>query len=699
MHFAHLRGFHDDWAKNVISRVNVIQQTGTIFKLNSYIKETNVLTKFHESWAKHVTSRKNALPTGGHVFSPNWTIFKLVRDINKTNVLTNFHDDWAKNVTSIEFIYHVIQQTGTIFELNSHIKETNVLTKFHENWAKNVTSRVFTYFHYIHIEKNAPPTGGHVFSLIRTILELVPKIVTSRVFTRKTAPPTGGHVFQWTGTIFELDQHIIIANILTNFGFDRDIIGTNLLTNVYKPNVDDGRTEDGQRPVTKAHLSNQPQDIITTDVLTKFHAEINSPTHGSFVNRQTQTIFELIQYSIKTNVLTNYKYAPPPDVIGRNVLTKFHEDQTINLASTTINVTSRLLTRKNAPPPWGHVFQPTGIIFDLFQDIIGTNLVTKFHDNRTINVASRVLTRKNAPPYGGNVFQPTGTIFKLVQDIIGTILLTKFHDDQTINVASRVKNAPPPGGHVFQAFGTILEIVQDIIGTNLLTRFHDDQKINVASIVLTSHVFPPTGTIFELIQDTCIIRMNHPPTSRVKNAPPLGSHTNLLTKFHEDWTITVASRVKNALPPESIFKLIHDIIGMNLLTMKNAPPPDIIGTNLQTKFHDDWKINVASREKCPAPGSHVYQPTGIIFELVQDIIGMNLLTTKKNAPPLGSHVFQANVTIFELIQDIIETNLLTKFHKDWTINVVCRVLTRQMLTAHNGQKAITKAHHDHVVLR
>ncbi|KAH3836115.1 hypothetical protein DPMN_109485 [Dreissena polymorpha] len=114
----------------------------------------------------------------------------------------------------------VIQLTGTIFELNSCIKETNVLSKFHENWAKNVTSTVFTCFHYIHTEKNAPPTGGHVFSPIPTIFKLVrdinktnvltnfyddwAKIVTSRVFTRencnyihieKNAPPTGGHVF------------------------------------------------------------------------------------------------------------------------------------------------------------------------------------------------------------------------------------------------------------------------------------------------------------------------------------------------------------------------------------------------------------------------------------------------------------------------------------------------------------------------
>ncbi|KAH3886251.1 hypothetical protein DPMN_010253 [Dreissena polymorpha] len=87
------------------------------------------------------------------------------------------------------------------------IKETNVLTKFHENWAKNVTSRVFTCFHYIHIEKTAPPPGSHVFPPIWTIFELVRDINGTNVLTNfhddwaeKTAPPTGGHVFQGTGT-------------------------------------------------------------------------------------------------------------------------------------------------------------------------------------------------------------------------------------------------------------------------------------------------------------------------------------------------------------------------------------------------------------------------------------------------------------------------------------------------------------------
>ncbi|KAH3892819.1 hypothetical protein DPMN_016949 [Dreissena polymorpha] len=211
--------FHYDWANNVTSRVftsffyyininirkmpppgsHVIQLAGSIFELDSCIKEKNVPTKFHKNWNKNVTSRvftcfsyihieKIAPPTGAHVFSPISTIFDLVQDINKTNVLTNFHDDWAKNVTSLEKTApptggHVFQRTGTTFELNQHIIKAIILTKFHDNWAK--------------IEK----CQAHW-----------------RPF------------FQRTGTTFELNQHIIKANILTHFELDRDFIGMKLLT-------------------------------------------------------------------------------------------------------------------------------------------------------------------------------------------------------------------------------------------------------------------------------------------------------------------------------------------------------------------------------------------------------------------------------------------------------------------------------------
>ncbi|KAH3797589.1 hypothetical protein DPMN_151172 [Dreissena polymorpha] len=236
------------WTDGQLTKTNpkTSPEQSAIFQLVQEINKTN---------AKYVTSIVQTAP-------PPWQPY-----IYKTNLFTKFHDDWPNNVTSR---VHVIQLTGTIFELNSRIKETNVLTKFHENWAKNVTSRVFTCFHYIHIEKNAPPTGGHVFSPIWTIFELVQDInkttvltnfhddwatiVTSRVFTRflysqigKTALPTGGHVFQRTGTTFELNQHIIKTNILTKFNedwalnvtstvfeLDQDIIGANLLTKIHE---------------------------------------------------------------------------------------------------------------------------------------------------------------------------------------------------------------------------------------------------------------------------------------------------------------------------------------------------------------------------------------------------------------------------------------------------------------------------------
>ncbi|KAH3883237.1 hypothetical protein DPMN_007191 [Dreissena polymorpha] len=126
---------------------------------------------------------------------------------------------------------------------------------------------------------------------------------------------------------------------------------------------------------------------------------------------------------------------------------------------------------KNAPPTGCHVFQANATIFELIQDNIGTNHLTKFHDDRTINVASRVLTRKNAPPPGYH---------------------EKSSDQEAIYSHIR-KNAPPLGSHVFEANVTIFEHIQDIIKSNLLTIFHEDWTINVASRVLTRKTAPPHG--------------------------------------------------------------------------------------------------------------------------------------------------------------------------------------------------------------
>ncbi|KAH3776943.1 hypothetical protein DPMN_178377 [Dreissena polymorpha] len=102
----------------------------------------------------------------------------------------------------------------------------------------------------------------------------------------------------------------------------------------------------------------------------------------------SQSVYRKI--NVASRVLTR-KNDPP----------QFHDDRKMN-------VTSRALTRKIAPPMW-------------WPYIIQMNLLTEFHEDRTIKVASRV---KNAPPLGGHVFKANVTIFEHIQDIIETNLLT-----------------------------------------------------------------------------------------------------------------------------------------------------------------------------------------------------------------------------------------------------------------------------------
>ncbi|KAH3832880.1 hypothetical protein DPMN_106176 [Dreissena polymorpha] len=221
------------------------------------------------------------------------------------------------------------------------------------------------------------------------------------------------------------------------------------------------------------------------------------------------------------------------------------------------------LLTKNAPPLGSHAFQAKVTIFDLIKDISGTNLLSKFHEDRKINVASRVLTRKNAPPPGGTVFQPTGIIFELILDIIGMNLLTKFHKDQTINVASRVKNAPPLGSHVFQANVTIFELNQDIIATNLLTRFHEDQTINVASRDRT--------------------------TDNTRRTTDKRQTARLLAAMFLNGTIFQIQQIigtNRKLPSHEIYTLTA-MFPDRLEPFSNSDNPGL-QKNVQSEFHDDW---------------------------------------------------------------------------------------------------------------
>ncbi|KAH3727031.1 hypothetical protein DPMN_052956 [Dreissena polymorpha] len=438
------------------------------FHYGQNVTSTRVFTRdlnFHEdrkiNVASRVLTKKNAPPHGSHVFQPTGIIFEP------------FHEDRTVNVASNPYNAKC---------LGSH---TNLLTKFHEDWTMNVASRVLT-------RKNAPPLVAIGTNLTKFHDDR--KInVTSRVLTRKNAPPRSGHVFQPTGIIFErvqdifhedrtinekcptLGSHVFQANVII-FELIQDINKTNLLTKFHEDwtiNVPSRVLTRKNAPPPGGHFHEDRKINVASRVLTRK----NAPPPGGHVFQPTGIIFELVQ-----------------DIIGMNLLTKFHEDWTINVAS---RVLTRFYYshiwpyKENAPPLGRHVFQAKVTIFELIQDIIVIHLLSKFHEDRKINVASRVLTRKNAPPPGGHVFQPTSIILELVQNIIRMNLLFKFHEDQTINVASSVKNAPPLVSHVFQANIAIFELIQDIIETNLLTKFHEDWTINVASSELTRQMLTP----------------------------------------------------------------------------------------------------------------------------------------------------------------------------------------------------------------
>ncbi|KAH3798961.1 hypothetical protein DPMN_152565 [Dreissena polymorpha] len=167
----------------------------------------------------------------------------------------------------------------------------------------------------------------------------------------------------------------------------------------------------------------------------------------------------------------------------------------------------------------------------------------------------------------------------------------------------------------------------------------------------------------------------------------------------------------------TIFELVQYIIGTNLLKKNIAPPPGGHKTYFLTKFHEDWTKKVTSRvftcfhytaKSAPPPGSHVFSPIWTIFELFHDDWA-NIVTsrvfTKNTAPPPGGHTnilrklhedWASNVTStvftsFELSRGINGTNVLIKFHEDRTINVASRVFTRQMLTPHDARR--TKGDH------
>ncbi|KAH3699143.1 hypothetical protein DPMN_074097 [Dreissena polymorpha] len=183
------------------------------------------------------------------------------------------------------------------------------------------------------------------------------------------------------------------------------------------------------------------------------------------------------------------------------------------------------------------------------------------------------------------------------------------------------------------------------------------------------------------------------------------TRTNVLTKFHADWNINVTPRENCCAPCR----------------------PYIIGTNNLTTFHEDWTINVTSRvltrfhyshikKTAPPPRRHFHEDQTINVA----VLASRLLTRQEHrlAGADRSSIFFLKVKglSFSITKEggcggvlvICEMGVGTGdgfggFHDDWAINMASRVLTRQMFRTHKEQqttekKAITKPHHEHIAI-
>ncbi|KAH3773986.1 hypothetical protein DPMN_175357 [Dreissena polymorpha] len=117
------------------------------------------------------------------------------------------------------------------------------------------------------------------------------------------------------------------------------------------------------------------------------------------------------------------------------------------------------------------MFSSTLNKFALHREVFTTSFLTKFHKDWAIHVNSRVLTSRNHFLYYlhmqktathpvGHVFQLSRFIFEVVQDII-------FYEALTKHVTPIVKFLAS-GGHVFKCTGNMFELVKDIILTQML---------------------------------------------------------------------------------------------------------------------------------------------------------------------------------------------------------------------------------------
>ncbi|KAH3731022.1 hypothetical protein DPMN_057027 [Dreissena polymorpha] len=179
----------------------------------------------------------------------------------------------------------------------------------------------------------------------------------------------------------------------------------------------------------------------------------------------------------------------------------------------------------------------TSTVFKLDRDIIGTNLLTKFHEDRTINVASRVFTNKCGRTDGRRTDGRTTTDGRTDD---GQRPVTKGHlSNQVRAPGSGQGMGPSPFLTRFYLFDHLTEFSttrspvsqSNFIGTNALTKFHEDWEINQANKSRKTVIFPSSRQpfIYGRLPHPMATRFYYKPLQCVKSA-------KLLLEENEDST-------------------------------------------------------------------------------------------------------------------------------------------------------------------
>ncbi|KAH3749079.1 hypothetical protein DPMN_183569 [Dreissena polymorpha] len=147
-------------------------------------------------------------------------------------------------------------------------------------------------------------------------------------------------------------------------------------------------------------------------------------------------------------------------------------------------------------------------------------------------------------------------------------------------------------------------------------------------------------------------------------------HNHIRIFHHGDWT-TVQMRLRVKKAPPLGGHVFHDIIGTLYRVLKRFFESRTIAPSDNRSYAKFDKADSRSYDVLTGRtgvGVVVIWHGGMVWVRERPSALSNLASncpdTRKNAPPPGAHVFEPTGTIFELAQDIILTNLLTKFHDD-----------------------------------